>query len=124
MEFYTGDALFQTHDNLEHLAMMQAVVGQKIDTKLVRAVAGRTAANHTISRYGSSVKGSKTAGRALTGADRYFKGPRLDYPNEETTRASKKYVHAMKVLPVRIAICLLPAKGSPFNRAIGYYTTD
>jgi dual-specificity kinase len=30
---------------------------------------------------------------------RYFKGTRLDYPNDETTRASKKYVHAMKPLP-------------------------
>ena len=39
-EFFTGDALFQTHDNLEHLAMMEAVVGAKIDAKLVRTVAG------------------------------------------------------------------------------------
>ena len=38
VEFFTGDALFQTHDNLEHLAMMEAVVGSKIDTKLVRTV--------------------------------------------------------------------------------------
>lgn len=53
MEFYTGDALFQTHDNLEHLAMMQAVVGQKIDTRLIRAVAGtgRTAVSNAVSRY-------------------------------------------------------------------------
>jgi len=27
VEFFTGDALFQTHDNLEHLAMMEAVSG-------------------------------------------------------------------------------------------------
>ncbi|KAF9416415.1 dual specificity protein kinase kns1, partial [Podila epigama] len=27
VEFITGEALFQTHDNLEHLAMMQAVLG-------------------------------------------------------------------------------------------------
>jgi dual-specificity kinase len=32
-------------------------------------------------------------------AGKYFKGPRLDYPNAETTRASKKYVNAMKSLP-------------------------
>ena len=38
VEFYTGDALFQTHDNLEHLAMMESVCGGRIDTKLVRAV--------------------------------------------------------------------------------------
>jgi dual-specificity kinase len=42
VEFYTGDALFQTHDNLEHLAMMEAVIGSRIDTTLVKKVmAGR-----------------------------------------------------------------------------------
>jgi dual-specificity kinase len=38
VEFFTGDALFQTHDNLEHLAMMEAVCDGKIDVKLVKAV--------------------------------------------------------------------------------------
>lgn len=38
VEFYTGDALFQTHDNLEHLAMMESVCGQKIDQKIIRQV--------------------------------------------------------------------------------------
>lgn len=38
VEFYTGDALFQTHDNLEHLAMMEAVCGGKLDTRLVKQV--------------------------------------------------------------------------------------
>ncbi len=38
MEFFTGDALFQTHDNLEHLAMMEAVCGGKLDAKLVKQV--------------------------------------------------------------------------------------
>lgn len=38
VEFFTGDALFQTHDNLEHLAMMDAVCNGKIDAKLVKQV--------------------------------------------------------------------------------------
>ena len=38
VEFFTGDALFQTHDNLEHLAMMEAVVGKRVDTHLVQSV--------------------------------------------------------------------------------------
>ena len=38
VEFFTGDALFQTHDNLEHLAMMESVCGGKIETKLIRQV--------------------------------------------------------------------------------------
>lgn len=40
VEFFTGDALFQTHDNLEHLAMMESVCGGKIEQKLVRQVQG------------------------------------------------------------------------------------
>jgi dual-specificity kinase len=38
VEFFTGDALFQTHDNLEHLAMMEAVNGGRIDQALVKRV--------------------------------------------------------------------------------------
>lgn len=38
VEFFTGDALFQTHDNLEHLAMMEAVVDARIDVSLVQQV--------------------------------------------------------------------------------------
>lgn len=37
VEFYTGDALFQTHDNLEHLAMMEPVCNGPVDPDLVRA---------------------------------------------------------------------------------------
>ena len=40
VEFFTGDALFQTHDNLEHLAMMEAVCNGRIEPKLVRQVQG------------------------------------------------------------------------------------
>lgn len=38
VEFYTGDALFQTHDNLEHLAMMEAVCDTKIDKETILKV--------------------------------------------------------------------------------------
>lgn len=31
VEFFTGQALFQTHENLEHLAMMEAVFGPMPD---------------------------------------------------------------------------------------------
>ncbi|WEW54608.1 serine threonine protein kinase CMGC group [Emydomyces testavorans] len=78
VEFFTGDALFQTHDNLEHLAMMESVCGSRIDTKLVRQVVqGRSGGNP---------------------AAKYFNRTRLDYPNQETPRSSRKYVKAMKQL--------------------------
>lgn len=81
VEFFTGDALFQTHDNLEHLAMMEAVCNGKIDAKLIRQVmAGK--------------------GSSANSAAKFFNRTKLDYPNNDTTRASRKYVKAMKHLHV------------------------
>ncbi|KAF9136346.1 dual specificity protein kinase kns1 [Mortierella sp. 14UC] len=71
VEFLTGEALFQTHDNLEHLAMMQAVLGP-IPDRLVRAT--------------------------HKSAQKFFSQGRLDYPNDETKRNSRKYVKALKPL--------------------------
>ncbi|GAM35285.1 dual specificity protein kinase [Talaromyces pinophilus] len=79
VEFFTGDALFQTHDNLEHLAMMESVIGSRIDAKMVKQV----------------VQGR---GSSQNQAAKYFQRNKLDYPNDETTRASRKYVKAMKQL--------------------------
>ncbi|KAM0400367.1 hypothetical protein HYE67_007656 [Fusarium culmorum] len=80
VEFFTGDALFQTHDNLEHLAMMEAVVGSRIDSHLVQAV------NKMSNRNGGNA------------ASKYFKRLKLDYPTPETTRGSRRFVKAMKHL--------------------------
>lgn len=38
--------------------------------------------------------------RSLTFGIRYFKGQKLDYPNQDTPKASRKYVKAMKRLQV------------------------
>ncbi|KYK56537.1 hypothetical protein DCS_03537 [Drechmeria coniospora] len=80
VEFFTGDALFQTHDNLEHLAMMEAVVGRRIDPHLVQTV------NKMSTRSGGNP------------ASKYFKRLKLDYPATETTRGSRRFVKAMKKL--------------------------
>ncbi|KAJ5131531.1 uncharacterized protein N7515_007570 [Penicillium bovifimosum] len=93
VEFFTGDALFQTHDNLEHLAMMEAVIGSRIDTGLVKKVMAG-------GRNGNS-----------NSAAEYFNRYKLDYPNTETTRASRKYVRAMKPLTEFIPT------STPFNRS-------
>ncbi|KAI8881692.1 kinase-like protein [Backusella circina FSU 941] len=71
VEFMTGDALFQTHDNLEHLAMMEVVLG-KIPPKLI-----------------------KSASRE---AQKFFKEDLLRYPDVHTSKQSKKYVRALKPL--------------------------
>ncbi|MCJ1263791.1 dual specificity protein kinase kns1 [Lobaria immixta] len=81
VEFFTGDALFQTHDNLEHLAMMESVCNGRLEARLVRQVQ------------------SGGRGNNANQAAKYFtRSLKLDYPNPETTKASKKYVKAMKHL--------------------------
>ena len=76
VEFYTGVALFQTHDNLDHLAMMEIVMGRMPE------------------RFGRQGARSKPE---------YFKeGPRLDWPKPKATRQSKKDVRACRALAVSI----------------------
>ncbi|KAI0058779.1 CMGC CLK protein kinase [Artomyces pyxidatus] len=72
VEFYTGIALFQTHDNLEHLAMMEMVMG-KMPERFARA-------------------GARSK-------PEYFKeGNKLDWPKPKATKQSKKEVRATRSL--------------------------
>ncbi|OBZ72301.1 Dual specificity protein kinase lkh1 [Grifola frondosa] len=74
VEFYTGMALFQTHDNLEHLAMMEQVMGKMPE------------------RFARSGARSKPE---------YFKeGCKLDWPKPKASRQSKKEVRACRSLQV------------------------
>lgn len=72
LEFYHGDALFQTHDNVEHLAMMEVVCG-RVDGRIIRSC-------------------SKVAQKMFRPSGR------LDYPNRETTKDSRKFVKSMRSL--------------------------
>ncbi|WFD20351.1 dual-specificity kinase [Malassezia caprae] len=71
VEFFTGEALFQTHDNLEHLAMMEMVLGRLPDDY---------------------------RRKAETYKPEYFHSGRLDYPRPDTTKQSRRYVQSMKRL--------------------------
>ena len=71
IEFYTGEALFQTHDNLEHLAMMETVLGLMPDDFRRKAETYRPG---------------------------YFYAGRLDFPNAQTNKQSRKFVKAMKTI--------------------------
>lgn len=93
VEFLTGEALFQTHDNLEHLAMMQAVLGP-IPEKLIR--------------------------ESTKSAQKYFVHGRLDYPNDETKRNSKRYVKALR--PLRDYV--IPPNCSGETEAFAYEFLD
>lgn len=97
VEFFTGDALFQTHDNLEHLAMMESVCGGKIEPRIVRQVQNSGRNNRNSAAQLVTTSFSLTM---LTSVRYFTRSSKLDYPNTETTKASKKYVKAMKGLQV------------------------
>ncbi|EGN99103.1 hypothetical protein SERLA73DRAFT_53690, partial [Serpula lacrymans var. lacrymans S7.3] len=72
VEFYTGVALYQTHDNLEHLAMMEMVMGKMSDR---------------FARAGARSK-----------PDFFKEGCKLDWPKAKASRQSKKDVRATRAL--------------------------
>lgn len=76
VEFFTGEALFQTHENLEHLAMMEVVFGPMPSN-----------------RFGKTGVRSKPE---------WFSGntTKVNYPLPTTSKQSKKYVKAMRPLEV------------------------
>lgn len=75
VEFFTGLALYQTHDNLEHLAMMEMVMGKMPDR---------------FARAGARSK------------PEFFRdGHKLDWPKPKVTRQSRKDVRATRPLHVR-----------------------
>ncbi|ORZ15259.1 kinase-like domain-containing protein [Absidia repens] len=71
VEFLTGDALFQTHDNLEHLAMMEAVIGQ-IPSRMIY--------------------------KSMMNKQNYFEKSKLRYPTSKTTQQSINYVKSLHTL--------------------------
>lgn len=78
MEFYTGVALFQTHDNLEHLAMMEAVMG-KMPTRM-------------------AVRGAKTKDEFFKQASHSNPTPVLNYPGTRASKQSRKEVRGTRAL--------------------------
>jgi dual-specificity kinase len=88
VEFLTGAALFQTHDNLEHLAMMENVMGRLPD-RFARA-------------------------GARTKPEFFMPGTcKLDWPKPKISRQSKKDVKAVKKLHETIP----PIHGDPSSKA-------
>lgn len=71
MELITGDALFQTHENLEHLAMMEQVLGPLPEQLAAKA--------------------SKVIGK-------YFRNNRLNWPEGASSKKSVKAVKRMQPL--------------------------
>ncbi|XP_022864148.1 serine/threonine-protein kinase AFC3 isoform X5 [Olea europaea var. sylvestris] len=71
VELCTGEVLFQTHENLEHLAMMERVLGP-LPEHMIR--------------------------RANRGAEKYFKQSRLNWPEGAVSRESIRAVRKLDQL--------------------------
>ncbi|TKA58502.1 hypothetical protein B0A53_00242 [Rhodotorula sp. CCFEE 5036] len=80
VEFVTGEALFQTHDNLEHLAMMQQVFGD-MPSDLLSKGRKQTAAQHP--DWFKKGKGGRYG---------------LNFPQPSTQKQSRNFVKGMKQL--------------------------
>jgi dual-specificity kinase len=78
VEFFTGDALFQTHENLEHLAMMEVVMGRMPQ---------------------------RMAEKGRLKKPEFFRGGKVDWPNSQTPKNSRKFVKGMKNLKVSACRC-------------------
>lgn len=92
VEFYTGEALFQTHENLEHLAMMEIVFGRLPE-----------------GRWGKAAVRSKP--------EWFNGGTKVNYPQAATSRQSRKYVKAMKPLEQ-----VIPARDVTMSRFLDLLT--
>lgn len=77
VELCTGDALFQTHEDLEHLALMEKITGRQIDKSILR-LASCTKTGMDMLDVSSSV--------------------RINYPNKNTSKGSLERVHYTKSL--------------------------
>lgn len=75
VEFCTGEVLFQTRDNLEHLALMQRVIGKPLDRALLRA-----------------------ASLNDIGAELLNSSGKINYPNSQTKKSSTKHVKSTRTL--------------------------
>jgi dual-specificity kinase len=84
VEFCTGSALFQTHNNAEHLALMERILGAKLD----RHMAQMAVCNPT--------------GAALVNRDSLD----IMYPEASTTKSSRKYVSSTKSFDKLIMSCV------------------
>lgn len=88
VEFYTGDALFQTHDNLEHLAMMEVVMG-----KMPQRMIDKARYVLPLCFFNSDCKLMDRIKKP-----EFFKAGKIDFPNASVGRSSRKYVKCMKSL--------------------------
>lgn len=83
VELVTGEALFKTHENLEHLAIMEKVIGEKIPLSMIKKIK-----NTEFMDYFKEIG--------------YSHKYNLDYPKKNTQQKSIDFVKSLKRLDVLI----------------------
>lgn len=96
MELFSGETLFQTHDNVEHLAMIERLVGGIPASMQI----GHRETETLTHQYGNGARlpavvpaGAAPRGEVLFGAD-----GRVKYPDSKATAKSEKRVRGMRLL--------------------------
>ncbi|GAA5910649.1 hypothetical protein JCM6882_001049 [Rhodosporidiobolus microsporus] len=92
VEFISGEALFQTHENLEHLAMMDRVFGSMPQDMIRTALATLPPENKQWFKRATPQPGRRSS-----------KEYALNFPLPNTPHSSRKYVKGMKNLRDYIA---------------------
>lgn len=108
IEFYTGQALFQTHDNLEHLKMMEVILGGGWEGILGAGIVHPSRRPYTdvTPRWRSyAIDMIYPAGpveTAKTIAKECFVDGQVNWPLPETDKKAKAFVKRLKTLEVYI----------------------
>ncbi|KAJ7958608.1 Serine/threonine protein kinase [Quillaja saponaria] len=98
VELFSGGALFQTHENLEHLAMMERVLGP-LPVHMIR--------------------------RANRGAEKYFRwGSQLNWPEGAVSRESIKAVRKLDRLKVLVSLYVDSSRSSLIDLLLGLLKYD
>ncbi|XP_042482117.1 serine/threonine-protein kinase AFC3 [Macadamia integrifolia] len=98
VELCSGEALFQTHENLEHLAMMERVLGP-LPEHMVR--------------------------RASRGAEKYFRrGARLNWPEGAVSRESIRAVKKLDRLKIMVSQRVVSSRASLIDLLYGLLKFD
>merc|ERR1712083_164321 len=98
-ELYTGELLFSTHEDIEHLALMEKILGKTMDQYLVKKALSRFTPNH----HRKTSKKRKRKGRSPSAAalDEIFTFNewRLSWPEKASSRESAN--HVKNALPLQ-----------------------
>lgn len=99
-ELYTGELLFGTHEDAEHLALMERILGTRFSTKMTFSAIKKC--REEAKAHGGSNGRKRRRGRSssLPRADRMFNetSGRLQWPRIASSEESRRHVASVKAL--------------------------